>query len=88
MPPAQNPFSEMSHQGLLNCLLGRLSQISNLRKQSRQHRELLSDIRSDLAALRHEVLQIEHLLAMAKVIPFHRDQDVLVDIPVEQKRQA
>lgn len=64
-------FNGLSRVSLQDALLNRLSRIASLRKESKQYRARLSDTRSELALLTHELKiieeQLERVLAMPKI---------------------
>jgi len=67
---------------LQDAKLARLNKLANLRKASRQHREALSEIRSESAAAHHEILLIEQQLE--RIVQFPTASPV----PTEAKRPA
>jgi hypothetical protein len=60
--PMPDAFIGLSRMSLQDAKLARLSRLANLRKASRQYREALSDARSEMALLHHELEVIEQQL--------------------------
>jgi hypothetical protein len=65
-------FIGLSRNSLQDAKLARLNKLSNLRKASRQHREALGEIRSEIAAAHHELTLIEQQLE--RVVAFPKQQ--------------
>lgn len=65
-------FNGLSRSSLQDAMLNRLGRISSLRKESKQHRSRLGEVRSELALLEHELQtiqeQLNRILAMPKVV--------------------
>lgn len=55
-------FIGLSRISLQDAKLARLNKLANLRKASRQHREILGEIRSEMAGTKHEIDLIEQQL--------------------------
>lgn len=62
-------FSGLSRQSLQDAVLHRLSRLANLRKESKQHRARLGEVRSEIALLHHELKEIEEQLERIVAIP-------------------
>lgn len=63
-------FEGLSHALLQETLLSKLNEQANLKSESRHLRDRLSTIRSALAAVKHEISQIEHFLSLPNVLGF------------------
>jgi len=73
---------------LQDAKLARLSRLANLRKASRQHRQALGEIRSEIAEAHHELAQIEQQLEKILGFPAPIAQPVVkVLSEAEQDRQ-
>lgn len=54
----------LSRQSLQDQLLNRLSELANLRKESKQLRSRLADVRSAVFACQQEIKQVQQLLSL------------------------
>jgi len=59
-----NKFNGLSHSTLQNELLSRMSQMANLRKESKLLRERIVSVRSELYAVEHEIQEIQSALGI------------------------
>ena len=62
MDSVDDKFIGLSRNSLQDAKLARLGRLANLRKASRQYREALGEIRSEIAAAHHELDLIEQQL--------------------------
>jgi hypothetical protein len=68
----ENPFLGLSKLDLDTVLLRLLSELSNLRSDSRHLRQRLQSTRSELAHVQYQLTQVQFALSALKVIPFQK----------------
>ena len=87
MVPVVDKFIGLSRMSLQDAKLARLAKLANLRKTSRQHREALSEIRSEIALAHHELGliegQLERIVQFPAITPFTTDR---ADVVAVKKR--
>lgn len=81
-------FIGLSRESLQEAQLARLNRIANLRRDSKHHRDLLSDIRSELALLRRELAIIESQLTHIVAFPTAPSQTELLPRPQRVRRSS
>jgi hypothetical protein len=79
--PMDEKFIGLSRNSLQDAQLSRLAKLANLRKSSRQHRQALSDIRSEIALTHHELGVIEgqlgRIVSFPAVTPAEKEHRIL-----------
>lgn len=81
-------FIGLSRESLQQAMLNRLGELASLRKESKQHREKLSEARSEMARLNHELKQIEAQLERIVAIPQAPQESKVVEMPRQERKRA
>jgi len=81
-------FNGLSRQSLQDALLNRLSQLASLRKESKQHRARLGDVRSEMARVQHELKTIEDQLQKIMALPTVKEAPARKENVVEIRRKT
>jgi hypothetical protein len=77
-------FIGLSRISLQDAKLARLAKLANLRKASKQHRQVLGEIRSEIFEARRELAQIEQQLL--RIVQFPSTTPSLVTDKREDKQ--